>query len=422
MRSKSFISNINTNKKLYLNIFSLSSINIVRFLINIITLPHLIKNYGADQWGEIVIYQIIINYFIWITDWSFNQHSSKLISINDQDLEKQNLIFNKTITAQVILLISSLICINTYGLIFSSFQNIYLYANLIIIGNILHPYWYLNGLEKQYEGAIIQLINKIIFALLIIILISKDSSISDYFLYLGIASLISGSIFSIRILYNYKLKISLENFNSGLELLKLSFNLFIAEIWSTLSNSFISLVISFSVGNFELGIFNIADRIKSIAIQTIHPITHSLFPRMAKKYNKNKIEGNKYFRKLLFYTIFLTVILFSGINLFIYPIVDYFTKEYSQYVISILRILLLVFIFNVLTEQFILNYFIPNNLYKFINGMKILKFIINVLIIFPLINIFSLKGAALAIMICELIGLILIIGKYNVSKRILQSK
>ena len=54
--------------------------------------------------------------------------------------------------------------------------------------------------------------------------------------------------------------------------------------------------------------------------------------------------------------------------------------------------------------------------------MKILKFIINVLIIFPLINIFSLKGAALAIMICELIGPILIIGKYNVSKRILQSK
>ena len=144
--------------------------------------------------------------------------------------------------------------------------------------------------REQYEGAIIQLINKIIFALLIIILISKDSSISDYFLYLGIASLISGSIFSIRILYNYKLKISLENFNSGLELLKLSFNLFIAEIWSTLSNSFISFVISFSVGNFELGIFNIADRIKSIAIQTIHPITHSLFPRMAKKYNKNKIE------------------------------------------------------------------------------------------------------------------------------------
>ena len=130
----------------------MSSINIVRFLINIITLPHLIKNYGADQWGEIVIYQIIINYFIWITDWSFNQHSSKLISINDQDLEKQNLIFNKTITAQVILLISSLICINTYGLIFFSFQNIYLYANLIIIGNILHPYWYLNGLENNMKG------------------------------------------------------------------------------------------------------------------------------------------------------------------------------------------------------------------------------------------------------------------------------
>ena len=36
------------NKKIYINISSLFSIYIIRFLINIFTLPHLIKNYGAD--------------------------------------------------------------------------------------------------------------------------------------------------------------------------------------------------------------------------------------------------------------------------------------------------------------------------------------------------------------------------------------
>ena len=50
------------NKKIYINISSLFSIYIIRFLINIFTLPHLIKNYGADAWGNIVISQIIINY------------------------------------------------------------------------------------------------------------------------------------------------------------------------------------------------------------------------------------------------------------------------------------------------------------------------------------------------------------------------
>ena len=162
--------------------------------------------------------------------------------------------------------------------------------NLIVVGNLLHPYWYLNGLEKQYEAAIIQLTNKVIFTIFILMLISKNSSIADYFLYMGLSSLLSGLIFTSRLLLNYKLKISLSNFRSSIKLLKDSFNLFIAEIWSTLSNSLVSFIISFSLGNYDLGIFNIADRIKSISIQTIHPFTHSLFPRMSKKYNSSISE------------------------------------------------------------------------------------------------------------------------------------
>ncbi len=414
-----FISNLGKiNKKLYLNIFSLFSIYIFRFLINIITLPHLIKSYGADSWGEIVIFQIIINYLIWIIDWSFNQHSSKLISINDKNIEMRNRIFNITLTSQIILLIFSLICTNLYGLLFASEKSIYFYTNLIIIGNLLHPYWFINGLEKQYEGAIIQLINKIIFAIFILMLISKNSSISDYFLYLGLSSLISGSIFTLRILVYYKLKISLEKFSSAIRFLKDSFNLFIAEIWSNLSNSLISLIISINIGNYDLGIFNIADRIKSIAIQTVHPISNSLFPRMSKKYSRSKKEGNKSFEQILFFTTLLTLILFITINIFINPIVDYFAREYTENVISILRILLVVFMLNVFTDQFTLNYLIPNNLYKFIKELKIFKFIFIIVLIFPLIKIFSLNGAALTLMISELLVTIIIINKYNITKKL----
>ena len=74
------------NKKIYINISSLFSIYIIRFLINILTLPHLIK-ITVLMHGKDIISQIIINYLIWIIEWSFNQHSSKLISVNDKDLK-----------------------------------------------------------------------------------------------------------------------------------------------------------------------------------------------------------------------------------------------------------------------------------------------------------------------------------------------
>ena len=43
-----------------------------------------------------------------------------------------------------------------------------------------------------------------------------------------------------------------------------------------------------------------------------------------------------------------------------------------------------------------MNYFIPNNLYKFINKIKIIKLIIIGLSVFPLINIFELYGMLIA--------------------------
>ena len=112
------------------------------------------------------------------------------------------------------------------------------------------------------------------------------------------------------------------------------------------------------------------------------------------------------------------MILFLSLNIFITPIASYFARDYSESVISILRILLIVFILNVFTDQFILNYFIPNNLYKFINRLKIFKFIIIASTAIPLIKVFSLNGATLALMLSELIGIIMIINKYNLTKKL----
>ena len=67
------------DNRLTLNTLSLLLIYALNFFISLITLPHLIKSYGTFKWGNIVFFQIIINYLIWIIDWSFNQYSAKAL-------------------------------------------------------------------------------------------------------------------------------------------------------------------------------------------------------------------------------------------------------------------------------------------------------------------------------------------------------
>ena len=99
------IKNFSLDKKLTINTFSLLLINATNFLLSIILLPKLLDSFGVSGWGEIVLCQIIINYFIWIIDWSFPQYACKQISIYENQLRKRRAIFITTRSSQFILLI-----------------------------------------------------------------------------------------------------------------------------------------------------------------------------------------------------------------------------------------------------------------------------------------------------------------------------
>ena len=404
------------DKKLILNIFSLSSISIIRFIINLITLPHLIGIYGPERWGQIVFLQIIINYFIWVIDWSLDQHSSKLISINENNPDKQNQIFTSSISAQFLILIISLFILNFYSILFALNKNIYFYSNLILIGNFLQPHWYLYGREKIYESAIILLINRLLFSFFLLQFINQNSIIDDYFLLMGISSFVTGIIFFVRIFTHHNIRFEITDYKSGILVIKKSFRLFISGIWESLKNSLASILIGSYIGEFDLGIFNIAERIKSLAVQTLNPITQSIFPRISKKYFKNKKEANKSFLKIIFFNLSISLIIYIFVNLYIYQIVNYFSENYINEIVSVLRVLIILFILDSANEQFMINYFVTNNMYNFINNNKIFKFILFVSLIFPLIHRFKIMGVAFSILISELIGLIIVIKKFYLTR------
>ena len=218
------------NKTYTINTLSLFLLNGFNFLLSIIILPKLINSFGINGWGTITFSQIIVNYFIWIIDWSFPQYACKQISIYITEIEKRKEIFINTRTAQLILLILSSLLLVFYGLIFSQNNLIFNYAVLILFGNYLQSYWYLNGKEKIYETAFFQLFNKLIFALFVFKLITKGSDVSIYFLYFGISNIITGILVNIRIIFKYKESIKIGNIKRSIELIKNSFMLFNSSI------------------------------------------------------------------------------------------------------------------------------------------------------------------------------------------------
>ena len=411
-----FLNTLSINKSFTINTSSLFALNALNFLISIIILPKLINNFGIAGWGEITFSQIIINYFIWIIDWSFPQYACKQISIYEKNNAKRRSIFTNTRTSQLILFFISSIIIILYSLIFSDNKSIYLYSILILFGNFLQSYWYLNGREKIYETAFFQLFNKLLFTLFVFTLISKGNDISIYFLYFGLSSFITGCLCTLRIKYKYNEDIKFGNIKRAIKLIKESYMLFNSSIIGNLTNSCTPLLI----GNFynleSVGLYNIADRIKNISIQIINPISNSIFPKMSKYYNRNKENGNNKFIRFVFIILLLGIFLLIILNININYIVNYFLKEQASGINTIIRILTFSFLINIIYESFVNQYLVINNLYNEINKIKLSILFSTILFGIPLIYYKGLYGAAITSIIYETIGLLYAISVFIKTK------
>ena len=405
-----------SNKNLTINTISLFIIYGFNFLISLLVLPHLIKNYGIAKWGEIVFLQLVLNYLIWTIDWSFNQYSAKFISINSNNFKELKNVFRETWTAQFILTISS-ISISFFILFLWSKESLFWPFCIILIGNFLQPYWFLNGLEKIYESALLQLFHKFFFASLTISFINNFSEVNTYFLFYGLSFCLTGIFYQLRLSNKYKNLRGIISFNKGFRTIKKSSGLFLSSILGSLINSSLPLLIGSLLGPINLGIYNIADRIKGISVQLSHPLSHSIFPKMTKEYYKSKKRGNKLLKYFLFLFLSITIVSFIFLNIYIKEIISYFTNEDILKIVSILRILLFSFVINVIEEIMVNQYMIPNGMYKEINKLRISIVTSIILTGWPLIYFFGIIGAAYSNLIAESVGLTYVLIKYNMTKK-----
>lgn len=400
------------DSRIFINIFSLFGIYFINFLISLISLPFLIKNYGLNKWGEIVLCQIFLNYLIWIIDWSFNQYGSKFVSIN-HNLKKQKIIVEEIWSAQLILTIFTVIIALLISIVWYKYRLIFLYFNLSLIGNFLQPYWFLNGLERNYESAILQLFNKVLFTLSIFLFINPDSDISNFFLIFGCCYIITGILYQLRIQKIFKNRLDIVSFSKSISVIKKSSSLYFSSVFASFINTSIPLIISYFLGATNLGIYNVADRIKGICSQLTNPISHAIFPRMAKKYSKDKKEGNNMLKKVILFVLPIVLFAYFLLNIKSTIVVSFFTNENISSVVMVLRILLISFVINVINEILIYQYMIPNGHYKSINNLRIIMLISTIIFCLALVNEFGLIGAAFANLFSEFLGFFIIATKFT---------
>lgn len=378
-------------KVLIENFLSLSLLQVVGYILPLITLPYIARVIGVENFGSIAFASAVIVFFQTLTDYGFNYTGIRDISrIRDNKIET-SLAFSRIIFARVFLLVLSFIILLLLILLVPKFKEnevILLYTFTLIPGYVMYPEWFFQALEKMKYSSILSVIIKILFTCSIFIFIRDKEDYIYIPLINGLGFMFVG-IMAFILIYKQGYKLVRVSIKEIAEVIKNSTNMFVTLILPNLYTNMSTIFIELFWGKGATGIFDAGYKFIGITQQFTNVLSRAFYPFLARRMDKHSL-----YEKISF----VLSLVISAILYFSAPlIVKYFyTEEFSDAVI-VLRILAISPLFLFMMNAYGTNYLVLKGKERLLRNIVIICSLIGLLITYYFTLNFSYKGAAFSI-------------------------
>ena len=258
------LSNTEDKKRLLSNFFSLSVLQAANYILPLITLPYLIRVIGVEYFGLLTFSYATVSYLSILTDYGFNLTATREISIHRDNKAKVIDIFSSVMSIKVILMFVSFILLTILVFSFEKFSKdalVYFLTFGIVVGQVLFPVWFFQGMEKMRYITLITVCTKLVFTALVFVLIVSED---DYYiapLLVSIGSIINGLIAILVVAYKFRVNIYIPSFKVLWSQLSSSVLYFTSRIANNGSGYIATTVIGLYFGNTLVGYYSLVEKI-----------------------------------------------------------------------------------------------------------------------------------------------------------------
>jgi PST family polysaccharide transporter len=278
---------------LFSNLVSLSVLQAANYILPLLTLPYLIRVLGAEKFGLLSFATAITAYFATLTDYGFNLSATREVSINRNQPDALARIFSSVMTIKAGLLLVSLLLMTLIVFAtekFSSHWPIFFLTFGTVIGQMLLPVWFFQGMEEMKYVTYLNIGAKFVFTVLVFWLVNASS---DYLIVPALTSaggIVSGawSLYIIR--KRFGVRFRWQPWGSLLAELKSGWHIFAATSFGTLYRESNTVILGFLCSPVVVGYYAIAEKIVK-AIQSVQtPLGQAFFPYFSRKTPKEVLH------------------------------------------------------------------------------------------------------------------------------------
>ncbi|CEL25137.1 flippase [Methanobacterium formicicum] len=398
-------------KVLLENFFSLSALQIVGYILPLITIPYLVRVLGVDKYGLVSFATAFLVYFQILTDYGFNLSATKEISVHRDDQTKLSEIFSSVMTIKIILMIISFLILYLIVFSFEKFTGdwqIYFLAFGIVIGNLLFPIWFFQGMERMKYITLLNIIANIIFTISIFAFIKNTSDYVYVPLFNSLGTIVAG-IISIGIIFKiFGIRFVIPSTESLHDTFKESTDYFLSRASVSIYTSSNAFFLGLFTNNMAVGYYSAAEKIYSAAQGLYYPVGQVIYPYMVKSKNKS------FYRRVFKSTVFFNVILCCLIFVLSLWIVNFLYGNNFQESAMVLRIFAVALLVTIPSQLLGYPFLAALGLQKYANGSVIIGSVFHLVILLLLIPIMNIYIVAGLVVVTEII--VLLIRLYGVKK------
>ena len=329
------------NKSLQ-NFLFLALIQSSTILISLISMPLLIQNIGAEQFGWVNLSFSVIIVFNILVGFGFNLNAPREVALNQSNKEVLSQLVSNVFSAKILLATFStvLILIGAYGLnLFQGYQTVLVFSVFLLFSEATFPLWFFQGMEKMKLISIANVFSKLLY-LLGIVLFIRDPEQSKWVNFLmGASGLGINILLLIYIRFALDIKFYKPRFLQLFALLKNTGLLLLSNIVTHFSINGALVVLSFFASATTLGLFSLAERISMVLRMFPSMVIHSIFPNASKLLKEDMRAFIRYLKKVSFISLAIGLIVSLAVFGLAPVIVQLFSKTEFGDSISYLRIL-----------------------------------------------------------------------------------
>jgi PST family polysaccharide transporter len=401
---------IESNKVLFKNFTSLSLLQIANYIFPLITLPYLVRVLGPEKYGLVSFATAFAAYFVTICDYGFNLSVTKQISIYRTDKNKIDEIFSSVISLKIIFGIISAIILVLIAFSFERFSkdaNIYFLSFGIVIGNILFPIWFFQGIENMKLITLITFAARLVGTVMIFLIIKNVIDYPFLILIYSLVSIMIGVAGLLVSILKFKISLKLPGFSAIVFQLKEGLQIFVSALAINLFTTTNIFLLGILVNDTAVGYYSAADKIRAAAQNILPTITQTVFPHINKILSESYEKFISFIKVLLKYQSLISLVISLVLYLFAGKIVLLILGNEYPASIPVLKILSVLPLLSSFTTIFTVNILIPLNLKNDFMRTFLAAGIISLLTAIILVPIFKESGTAIAYVLAELTAALL---------------